>query len=98
MARYKIAIHGRHWQASSVESRRGQGCEHPLPQQLVLLATPAGRIRWPLLYATTGNDLAGLKLIGREVHLGAVRQPIPIVVPDLGPTDMDLAKDQVTSE
>ncbi len=51
-----------------------------------------------MLYATTDNDLAGLKLIGREVHFCAVRQPIPIVVPDLGSTDMDLAKDQVTSE
>jgi hypothetical protein len=76
----------------------GQHGEHTLAQELVLLATPPGRIRWPLLHLTTDNGLAGVELVSRKVDLGAIAQPIPIMVPDLRLTNIDLAEDQVPSE
>jgi hypothetical protein len=49
-------------------------------------------------YLAVHKDLASEELIGREVDLGAIRQPVPVVVADLGPIDVDLAEDQITPE
>ena len=44
------------------------------------------------------DDFAGEELIGREVDFCAVGQPVPIVVPDFRPVDVDLTENQVAPE
>jgi hypothetical protein len=51
-----------------------------------------------LLHLTAGHDLARVELVGGEVDVPAIGQPIPVMVADLGLIDEDLAEDQVPAE
>jgi len=56
------------------------------------------RIRRAVLHLAIDDCLAREELIGGEIDLAAVGQPVPIMIPDLQPVGVHLAQDQVTPE
>jgi hypothetical protein len=49
-------------------------------------------------HLSVDGGFAGEKLVGCQVDFNAVGQPIPVVVPDFCPGDVDLTENQGTSE
>ena len=72
--------------------------KNALAQQLVLLAMTTRRVGRTNYDASADNLLLRQKLLSGQVYLSAVRQPIPIVMADLGPSDVNLPQHQVATE
>jgi hypothetical protein len=79
----------------------GRVCEsakHSVAEKFVLLSMAPRRVWRPSDNLPVDDDLLRPELFSRQINLGTVWKPIPVVVADLGPVDVYLPKDQVTTE
>lgn len=72
--------------------------QHSVTEKFVLLPVAPRRVRRPSDNLSVDDDLLRQELFSRQIKLGAVGKPIPVVVSALGPVDVYLPEYQVATE
>lgn len=96
----RAADHCRAELAGSSPPRPHDDCwvQHSVTEKFVLLPVAPRRVRRPSDNLSVDDDLLRQELFSRQIKLGAVGKPIPVVVSDLGPIDVYLPEYQVATE